>query len=701
MVTRSNMPISWSWRCWRILNRNWWVSCRQAMTLKVNLDRRQRRPITRMTRKQAKHRARIILAKVRRVVSAAEQVYSHLDIFSLEPIVPELHVSAVTSKPTATSTGRSSTTKKPATTVKTPQPLTATGATWVNSNRSNRGTSSSSSLTSNGSGSITVWNNPSTTTKPLPQPSKLMSSTHYPATISNASSYHYTYANSNQTHYGHPSKPVSSRPSSKTEPSSFVEPSVSSHNSHLLSPAPLVPSQPGHRIPIPHSSKVSSTSSSDSISPPASSSLLVVSGGYNPFASNILTTSIVDVLTKPKDSAEENNAGSTTKMNFANVAKMNVQSKGSHHEPIVITMDEPTSPPLPDPKIAPGYRGPPSAGTTPIHHQQQQQQLLRTSNFDPHSSASHLSRAPGANRHQQSISPSMNKVLLDQNGHTGSSTASSTSSSPSSLKQQTHPSMSIDQQPKPFGAIGSHRMPLPPPTTTDASFTENPLQMRAKFNRTLSANNTPNYQPTPTPPMMMNNPAYANLSRSRSNLNPSAPEFQHFHRLSSPFIPPNPTAVSNGPVSANIMNIARMMEQKQQPAPMYPAPPPVRPTQAQASDLERMQHVQNQVLHFFQMHANQPHVPPPPQLPTTLQIASLLASSGHLPPDPNQAAAVVAAYYYKNFMSRNQPPNSVPMTNNVPLGSTVNTNGYETINTLQSTHPNSDEIPLGERRDAW
>lgn len=615
-----------------------------------------------------------------------KKLLSSRSLLSLEPIIPEAHVSAVTSKSTLTSSGRSSTTKKPATAVKTPQPLTATGATWVNSNRSNRGTSSSNS---NGSGSITVWNNPSTTTKPLPQPSKLMSSTHYPATISNASSYHYAYANSNQTHYGQPSKPASSRPSSKTEPSSFAETSVSSNNSHLLTPVPLVPSQPGHRIPIPHSSKVSSTSSSDSISPPGSSSLLVVPGGYNPFASNILTTSIVGVLTKPKDSTEESNGSSTTKMNFANVAKMNVQSKGSHHEPIVITRDEPTSPPLPDPKIAPGYRGPPSAGTTPIH-----QQLLRTSNFDPHS---HLSRAPGANRHQQSISPSMNKVLLDQNGHTGSSTASSTSSSPSSLKQQTHSSISLDQQPKPFGVIGSHRMPLPPaPTTTDASFAENALQMRAKFNRTLSANNTPIYQPTPTPPMMMNNPAYANLSRSRSNLNPSAPEFQHFHRLSSPFIPPNPTAVSNGPVSANIMNIARMMEQKQQPAPMYPAPP----TQAQASDLERMQHVQNQVLHFFQMHANQPHVPPPPQLPTTLQIASILASSGHLPPDPNQAAAVVAAYYYKNFMSRNQQPNSVPLTNNVPLGSTVNTNGYETINTLQPTHPNSDEIPLGERRDA-
>ena len=576
----------------------------------------------------------------------------------------------MTSKPTASSSnGRSSSTKKPATPVKTPQPLTATGATWVNSNRSNRGTSSSSLAgNSNGSGSITAWNNPSST-KPSSQPSKLMSSTHYPATISNNSSHYYGYANNNQTHYGHSSKPSSS----------LGEASVSSSNNHLLSPVPLVPSQPGHRIPTSHSS----TSSSDSISPP-NPSLLVVSGGYNPFASNLLTSSLAGALAKPKDPVEESNGSSTTKMNFANVAKMNVQSKASHHEPIVISMGEPSSPPLPDPKIAPGYRGPSSAGTTPIHYPPP---VIRTSNYDPHSQ---LSRAPGANRHQQSISPSMNKVLLDQNGHNGSSTTSSTSSSPSSMKQQTQPLISLDQQPKPFGPIGSHRMPMP--ATTDASFNENPLQMRTKFNRTLSANHAPSYQPTPPTPMMMNNSAYANLSRSRSNLNPSAPEFQHFHRLSTPFIPPNATAASNGPVSSNIMNIARMMEQKQQPAPMYPPPPP-RPTQA--SDLETMQHVQNQVLHFFRMHANQQHVPPPPQLPTTLQIANILASKGQLPPDPNQAAALVAAYYYTNFISRTQQqPNPVPLTNNGPPSSTVQTNGYETINALQQTHSNSDEIPL-------
>src|SRR6202044_1297125 len=94
----------------------------------------------------------------------------------------------------------------------------------------------------------------------------------------------------------------------------------------------------------------------------------------------------VDVLTKTKEPAtsiEESNSSSTTKMNFANVAKMNVPSKSSsHHEPIVITMDEPLSsppPPPPDPKIAPGYRGPSSAGTTPQHHQQQ---IIRPTNYD-------------------------------------------------------------------------------------------------------------------------------------------------------------------------------------------------------------------------------------------------------------------------------------------------------------------------------
>jgi hypothetical protein len=141
-------------------------------------------------------------------------------------------------------------------------------------------------------------------------------------------------------------------------------------------------------------------------------------------------------------------------MNFANVAKMNVPTKSSHHEPIVITMDEPSSPPPPNPKIAPGYRGPSSAGTTPIHHQQQ---IIRTTNFDSLSPTSQLSRAPGANRHQQSVSPSMNKVLLDQNGQTGSS--------PSSIKQQTNQFIqpqqlftSLDQQQqKSFGPIGSNR----------------------------------------------------------------------------------------------------------------------------------------------------------------------------------------------------------------------------------------------------
>jgi hypothetical protein len=341
----------------------------------------------------------------------------------------------------------------------------------------------------------------------------------------------------------------------------------------------------------------------------------------------------------------------------------------------------------------------------------------------------------------------MNKVLLDQNGQTGSSTTSSTSSSPSSIKQQTtqfiQPQQlftSLDhqqqqqqqkqqqqqqQQQKPFGPIGSHRTQIP--TTADVTYNENPLQMRTKFNRTLSANNTPMYQQQaapPPPPMMLNNPAYANMSRSRSNLNPSAPEFQHCNRLPPPpFMPPpsqpsSQAPISNGPLSANIMNIARMMEQKQQqlytnntnvpvhppppPPPLPPPPPPpVAPSPSrplQQADMEAMQqHVQNQVLHYWRLHANQQQlVPPPPQLPTTLQIANILASKGQLPQDPNQAAALVAAYYYTNFISRTQQQQSQTQTqtNNIPLSSNVNKNVYETINTQQQTTSNSDDIPL-------
>jgi hypothetical protein len=244
--------------------------------------------------------------------------------------------------------------------------------------------------------------------------------------------------------------------------------------------------------------------------------------------------------------------------------------------------------------------------------------------------------------------------------------------------------------------------------------------MRTKFNRTLSANNTRIYQPTP--PMMLNNPAYANMSRNRSNLNPSAPEFQHCNRLPPPFIPPptqsSQASISNGPLSANIINIARIMEQKQQqkqlytnntnvpvhpplpslpPQPVAPTPPPqMMPLQCplQPADKEAMQqHVQNQVLHFWRLHTNQQHlVPPPPQLPTTLQIANILASKGQVPQDPNQAAAALAAaYYYTHFISRTQQQSQ---SNNIPLSSNVNKNVYEMINSQQQTTSNSDDIPL-------
>ena len=637
-----------------------------------------------------------------------------------------------------------STSSSSSSTVKTSQPLTATGATWVNSNRSNRNASSSTTtnnLSSNTSNVTNVWNHQSTSTRPSPGHNKTSHSNHYNTNPTNtSSSYHYSYSNANSTnnhnHYGNSNKQnnssnryYSTNPQHKTEHSTPSETIVQS------SPTPLIPSQPGHRIPIP---PPSSTSSSDSTSSPvtsstSSSSLLVVSsatpkpikvtktGEYNPFASNILTTSIVDVLTKTKEpgaSTDESNSSSGTKMNFANVAKMNVPSKSSHHEPIVIAMNESTSFPPPDPKIAPGYRGPPSAGATPTH---QTQPIIRTANYDSLSPTSQLSRAPGAHRHQQSISPSMNKVLLDQNDQTGSSATSSTSSSPSSIKQQntqyTQPPQQaftpIEQQQQPFGPIGSHRPPVP--NTADVTYTENPLQMRTKFNRTLSANNTPMYQQAPPPsPMMLNNPAYANMSRSRSNLNPTAPEFQHGNHLPPQFMPPpSPSPqvpITNGPLSANIINIARMMEQKQQQLytnnvgiPMHPSqappPPPVIPSPTrspQQAEMEAMQqHVQNQVLHYWRLHANQQQQmgPPPPQLPTTLQIANILASKGQLPQDPNQAAALVAAYYYTTYLSRTQQQ-SQPIPNNIPLSSNVNKTVYETMNTPPQPTANSDDIPL-------
>ncbi|CAF1419880.1 unnamed protein product [Rotaria sordida] len=95
--------------------------------------------------------------------------------------------------------------------------------------------------------------------------------------------------------------------------------------------------------------------------------------------------------------------------------------------------------------------------------------------------------------------------------------------------------------------------------------------------------------------MILNNSAFTNMSCSRSNLNPSAPEFQHYNRLPSLFIPPpiqsSQASISNGPLSANIINIDRIMEQKQQQqqqlyinntnVPIHP-PPPSLPSQSVA-----------------------------------------------------------------------------------------------------------------------
>ncbi len=480
--------------------------------------------------------------------------------------------------------------------IKTPQPLTSTGATWVNSNRSNRAISSSST-----SNSTTI--NPSNWTHPKPSSSynKISHSNHH---------YSYTNAMSHPRHYPHNHQPLST-------------------DTNQISP---------NKTSLPTSHSVSSAPSSLLV--PASSSTPATTGGYNPFASNILTTSIVDVLTKTKETSNPSgtmNDESSTKMNFANVAKMNVPHKHSHQEPIVLNMNEPTAASQqPDPKVAPGYRG--LSNTVPV---------IAPISFDSLSPTSQLSRAPGSNRTHQSVSPSLAKIPLDQNGQTGSSTTSSTSSSPSSLKQQTshfiqpQPLFPTIDQPKPLGPIGSHR----PAISAD----EIPLQIPPKF----PPNPSPIYQQT-----LLNNSAYSN----RSSLNPSAPEFQ-------------------GPLSSNIMNIARLMEQQkqQQPQPqIYPNHPPTR--SCQQSDIDAIQHVQNQVLHFYHLQTNQQQhlvqqpLPPPPQLPTTLQIANILASRGQLPQDTNQAAALVANYYYTNFLSRSQP------TTNVPLSSNVNTN--------------SDEIPL-------
>ncbi len=497
-----------------------------------------------------------------------------------------------TKKTSSNITTRSTSSSAP---IKTPQPLTSTGATWINSSRSNRAISSSST-----SNSTTI--NPSNWTHPK------SSSSHNKLSHSN---HHYSYTNSMNHHRHYPNN----HQQSSSNQTNQISPSKSS-----LSTSHQMPSGP--------------------------SSLLVAAspsttGEYNPFASNILTTSIVDVLTKTKESTNQSGTisdESTTKMNFANVAKMNVPNKQSHQEPILITMSESTSSPLQsDPKIAPGYRGLSTTGP-----------VIPPTNFDS-LSPSQISRAPGSNRAHQSISPSLTKIPLEQNGQTGSSTTSSTSSSPSSLKQQTNHFIqpqplfpTIDQQ-KPFGPIGSHRTPISADEIPPPKFPSNPPAL---------------YQQP-----LINNPNYSN----RSSLNPSAPEFQ-------------------GPLSSNIMNIARMMEQQkqqqQQPSPIYPNIPPTR--SCQQSDIEAIQHVQNQVLHFYHLQTNQQQhlvqqpLPPPPQLPTTLQIANILASRGQLPQDTNQAAALVASYYYTNFLSRTQ------QTNNIPLSPNVNTN--------------SDDIPLTSGR---
>jgi hypothetical protein len=61
--------------------------------------------------------------------------------------------------------------------------------------------------------------------------------------------------------------------------------------------------------------------------------------------------------------------------------------------------------------------------------------------------------------------------------------------------------------------------------------------------------------------------------------------------------------------------------------------------------------------------------------------------------DPNQAAALVAGYYYTSFISRIQQQ-SQSQTNNIPQSPNVNKNVYERINLQRQTTSNSDDISL-------
>ncbi|CAF3998368.1 unnamed protein product, partial [Rotaria sp. Silwood1] len=187
--------------------------------------------------------------------------------------------------------------------IKTPKPITSIGTTtttWVNSNRSNRAISSSST---NNSTTINLpnWTHPKTSSSH----NKTSHSNHYPYT--NLINHHRNYLNNPQ--------PISS-------------------DINLTSPSKSNVSNSYQMPPTSSSSLLVAVPSSTAPPPPSTTT-----GEYNPFASNILTTSIVDVLTKTKEPTNQSgiiNDESITKMNFANVAKMNVPNKQSHQESILI-----------------------------------------------------------------------------------------------------------------------------------------------------------------------------------------------------------------------------------------------------------------------------------------------------------------------------------------------------------------------------
>ncbi|CAF0855296.1 unnamed protein product, partial [Didymodactylos carnosus] len=431
---------------------------------------------------------------------------------------------------------------------------------------------------------------------------------------------------------------------------------------------------------------------------------------------------------------------SQSKQTITNLSLTSKQQQ-QQNEQVTINVDviDPPSPPPPDPKIAPGYR-PPSTNTTPSH--QHIQSLTASINSHIGDSISPtISRAPGSNRglHSQQVSPSINSIkptsiddrsyhphlqvqqphILTVNGGSciaNLSSSSSTSSSPSSTKtgsndptvlvannqipsypivlpshiqqqQQSNIFTSLDNnnnQHKSFGPIGSQRPPEMPSVLNEnllklAATCEQPRQ--TKLYRTSSANNNP-----PQSFSNMMNYTQNNLSsRSRSSLNPNAPDFRTRPMGSYPN-----KFQSNEPMSVNIMSIAKMVEERQKllqqqqqqngtpspttihqyvpSQPFITAPtgtfvqPVIAPPLGQHLDSESTAAIQQQLQNFYRIQQQQqqqtitsqpPQLPPQSQWsPSLFQIANTLAANGQLPADTNTAAALVVAYYYSNYLSR-------------------------------------------------